>query len=162
MLVLCSSWGRGLQMVLVVDGGSVQNILSKQSVGHCYLCCCRSVRQPQRRQSYNLWRAEVKRSVFKKWTVHGHTCLRSEEVKTPAAPVFAAHKLKCVTQPLKVFCILWSAAGGFHLITVYFPPCAFLKWVTLCKKPLSCFSIEWCHIDKGSSLRSTDTEKSKF
>lgn len=51
-------------MVLAVDGGSVQNILSKQSVGHCYLCCCRSVGQLQRRQSYNLRRAEVKRSVL--------------------------------------------------------------------------------------------------
>lgn len=70
MLVLCSSWGRGLQMVLVVDGGSVQNILSKQSVGHCYLCCCRSVRQLQRRQSYNLQRAEVKRSVLKMDSVY--------------------------------------------------------------------------------------------
>lgn len=70
MLVLSSSWGRGLQMVLVVNGGSVQNILSKQSVGHCYLCCCRSVRQLQRRQSYNLRSAEVKRSVLKMDSVY--------------------------------------------------------------------------------------------
>lgn len=77
MLVLCSSWGRGLQMVLVVDGGSVENILSNQSVGHCYLCCCRSVRQPQRRQSYNLRRPEAKQSVLKMDSVY---CSHSQRV----------------------------------------------------------------------------------